>query len=180
MDSFEKNIKERRKEFDVHVADRSKIWANIESRLPDSKPKVIPLWRKSIFKVAASICILLGAGALLGISFMKGTSSESAMYASKELQDIDRHYQGLVSYQVQLIEKNGQLTDREKQEFLSFMDELDQEYNELRKEMQHNLDNQLILEAIVANYKKRIELIENLLKQLNDTKIKEEEYGYTL
>ncbi|MBC7000006.1 hypothetical protein [Cytophaga sp. FL35] len=180
MDSFEKNIRERRKEFDVQVADRSKMWANIESRLPDSKTKVIPLWRKSIFKVAASICILLGAGALLGISFMEVGNNEKAMYASKELQDIDRHYQGLVSYQVQLIKKNSQLSDEEKQEFLSFMDELDQEYDELRKEMRNNLDNQLVLEAIVANYKKRIVLIENLLKQLNDTKIKEEEYGYTL
>ena len=60
------------------------------------------------------------------------------------------------------------------------MDDLDREYDELKVEMRNNLDNELLLEAIIANYKKRIELIENLLRQLNESKIKEEDYGYTL
>ena len=68
----------------------------------------------------------------------------------------------------------------DKAEFLSFMDELDAEYEVLREEMRNNLDNERVLEAIVANYKKRIELIENLLQQLNDAKQPDDEYGYTL
>ena len=61
------------------------------------------------------------------------------------------------------------------------MDELDAEYEVLKKEMQKNLDNEQVLEAIVGNYKKRIELIENLLHQLNESKKPDEdEYGYTL
>ena len=60
------------------------------------------------------------------------------------------------------------------------MDELDEEYETLREEMRNNLDNERVLEAIVANYKKRIELIENLLRQLNDAKKSDEDYGYTL
>jgi len=46
--------------------------------------------------------------------------------------------------------------------------------------MRNNLDNERVLEAIVANYKKRIELIENLLQQINDAKKTSEDYGYTL
>jgi hypothetical protein len=50
------------------------------------------------------------------------------------------------------------------------MDELDVEYNILKKELNKNIDNERVLEAIVINYKKRIELIENLLKQINSSK----------
>ena len=60
------------------------------------------------------------------------------------------------------------------------MDELDEEYKQLKLEMQHNLDNELVLEAIVNNYKKRIELIENLLKQINASKKEMDYEGYIL
>ena len=51
-----------------------------------------------------------------------------------------------------------------------FINELDEEYEMLKLELGQNLDNQLVLEAIIGNYKKRIELIENLLHQINNSK----------
>ena len=63
---------------------------------------------------------------------------------------------------------------------VAIMDELDAEYLALKKEMETNLDNEQVLEAIVANYKKRIELIEKLLERLNETKKFEQNYEYTL
>ena len=46
--------------------------------------------------------------------------------------------------------------------------------------MKKNLNNEYILEAIVNNYKKRIELIENLLDQINDSKKSNDNEGYIL
>jgi len=46
--------------------------------------------------------------------------------------------------------------------------------------MCNNLGNERVLEAIIFNYKQRIELIENLLQQINDSKIQNDDYGYTL
>ena len=51
---------------------------------------------------------------------------------------------------------------------------------QLKLEMRDNLDNERVLEAIVNNYKKRIELIENLLKQINASKKEIDYEGYTL
>ena len=90
--------------------------------------------------------------------------------ANQELQEIDMHYQGLVSYQVKLVKNNTQLSSVDKEEFLLFINELDEEYEMLKLELGQNLDNQLVLEAIIGNYKKRIELIENLLHQINNSK----------
>ena len=122
--------------------------------------------------------LLLGLAGFMGKQIF-GNSGET-QYASKELLDIDMHYKGLVSYQVQLVQNNPNLSEEDKAEFLSFMDELDAEYEQLRIEMQSNLDNERVLEAIVSNYKQRIELIENLLKQINDSKLNDDDYGYTL
>ncbi|WP_446051260.1 hypothetical protein [Zobellia laminariae] len=179
MDNFEKHIKKNKEQFDGHKADRAKLWANIEAKLDPPKQKVIPLWKSPMLRIAATVLIVLGISGLLGVSFLSNSDSESS-FVSRELQDIDMHYQGLVSYQVQLVQKNESLSDAEKAEFLSFMDELDVEYEQLRLEMQNNLDNDLVLEAIVSNYRKRIELIENLLRQLNKSKLKDDDYGYTL
>ncbi|MDO6820337.1 hypothetical protein [Zobellia sp. 1_MG-2023] len=179
MDNFEKHIRENRAAFDDHKADRAKLWANIEAKLDPPKPKVVPLWKSPVFRVAATVLIILGISSLIGITFL-GSSANDNTFVSKELQDIDMHYQDLVSYQVQLVQKNENLSDADKAEFLSFMDDLDKEYDQLKLEMQNNLDNELVLEAIVSNYRKRIELIENLLRQLNESKLNDDDYGYTL
>ena len=179
MDNFEKHIRDNAGQFDEHKADRAKLWANISAELRKEEPKIIPLWKRPVFRVAASIIILVGLAGVILRSSVNGNQSET-QYVSKELLDIDIHYQSLVAYQVSLVQKNPNLTEEDKVEFLSFMDDLDLEYQALRKEMGSNLDNEQILEAIVANYKKRIELIENLLRQINDSKKVDNEYGYTL
>ena len=179
MDNFEKHIRENTAQFNTERADKAKLWANIATALEKPEPKVIPLWKRPVFRVAASVVILLGIASFIGLSIF-GSSAMETQYVSKELLDIDTHYRGLVAYQVELVRNSPHLSPMDKEEFLSFMDELDVEYETLRAEMRNNLDNERVLEAIVANYKKRIELIENLLQQINDAKKTSEDYGYTL
>lgn len=180
MDNFEKHIRENTAEFDEHKADRSKMWAKISQELEVEKPKVIPLWKSPMLRIAATILILVGIAGFIGLKVLGSSASAETQYASKELLDIDIYYKGLVSYQVQLVQNHPELSDEDKTEFLSFMDELDAEYKQLRIEMNNNLDNERVLEAIVSNYKQRIELIEKLLKQINDSKQTDDNYGYTL
>lgn len=181
MDNFEKHIRENRVLFDEHKADRNKLWANIEAKLDEPKPRVISLWKSPMLRIAASILILLGVAGIIGLSHLdNGGSNEQASFVSKELQDIDMHYQSLVSYQVQLVQKNQKLSEADKAEFLSFMDDLDKEYEQLRLELRNNMDNEIVLQAIISNYKKRIELIEKLLQQINKTKLTDDDNGYIL
>ncbi|WP_190810766.1 hypothetical protein [Flagellimonas sp. S3867] len=179
MDNFEKHIKENKQAFDVHKVDKDKLWGNITEQLDtEEKVKVIPLWKSHKLRIAASIVLLIG----LSVFVMINNSVSNTMdgYANEELFEIDHHYKNLVFQQVQLVKNHPSLANEDKEEFLSFMDELDEEYEQLKLEMQNNLDNELILEAIVNNYKKRIELIENLLKQINASKNEMDYEGYIL
>lgn len=180
MDNFEKHIRENKQAFDVHKVDKDKLWHGIASQLMEKpKPKVIPLWKSRKLWVAASIVLLMGLS--LMTFFILNTSNQNRdAYANEELLEIDMHYQHLVHQQVQLVKNHPKLSDEDKEEFLSFMDELDEEYQQLRMEMQNNLGNERVLQAIVENYKKRIELIENLLKQINASKKEMDYEGYVL
>lgn len=181
MDKLEKQIRENRSFFDEHKADKSKIWDVIASNLDQQEPKVIPLWRSPKFRVAAGIAILVGLFFLFN-DFNREQHEYRAQNSSssKELQEVDIYYNNLVSYQVQLVQKSSKLSPQEKLEFLSFMDELDLEYNELKLELNKNINSEFILEAIIKNYQKRIELIENLLNRINDSKKISNEDEYIL
>lgn len=181
MDNFEKHIKENKEAFNVHKVDKNKLWEGIASQLEEKdKAKVIPLWKSRKLRIAASIILLMGLSLTTFLMVSNPVPQMGEGYANEELLDIDMYYKNLVFQQVQLVKNHPTLAAEDKEEFLSFMDELDDEYEQLRLEMQNNLDNELVLEAIVNNYKKRIELIENLLKQINASKNETDYEGYIL
>lgn len=181
MDKFEKHIRSNKELFDIHKPDKAKLWGNISAQLGDPQPKVIPLWRKSVVRIAASIALVLGLSGIIGITlFNTGNQQYQDTLVTKELQGIDMHYKTLVSHQIQLVKDHPKLSENDKVEFLGFIDELDEEYELLKLEMNKNLDNEIVLEAIITNYKKRIELIENLLQQINESKITDDNDGYNL
>ncbi|MEP1488373.1 MAG: hypothetical protein ABJK28_08090 [Algibacter sp.] len=182
MDNFEKHIKTNTSEFDTHKADRAKLWANIEAQLdvPVKKTKTIRLWHSNFMKIAAVIVIAFGLFGVLHLASNNDFANTQNNMANQELNDIDMHYQGLVAYQVKLVNNSEQLTIEEKKEFLSFMDELDVEYKTLKIELLENVNSERVLEAIVLNYKKRIEIIENLLSLINDSKKTDHNHEYIL
>jgi hypothetical protein len=181
MDELEKQIRENKFLFDEHRADKSKIWKSIEANLDSMEPKVIPLWRSPKFRVAAGIAIVVGLFFMFNfLNVEKREYSVKNSETNQELQDVDVYYSNLVAYQVQLLQNSSKLSSEEKKEFLLFMDELDIEYDELKLELKKNINNEFILEAIIKNYKKRIELIENLLHQINESKKTPNENEYIL
>ncbi|WP_299248331.1 hypothetical protein [uncultured Aquimarina sp.] len=178
MDDFEKYIKENKLLFDEHKPDRTKLWSHIDAELnADFKEETVTFWRSPMIKIAAAVVILIGVFSLTTIFT---ASHESNDFANQELNDIDTYYKNLVSFQVELVKNNAKLSKEDKEEFLSFMDELDKEHLLLKEEMTANLNNEYILEAIIQNYKKRIELIENLLEQIKDSKKSDDNEGYIL
>ena len=174
MDKLEKFIKENSDSFSEHKADKAKMWKAIAKNLEHPEPKVIPLWRKLPFQIAASILIIVGVFSVYNLNTRKAPVN----YASKELQQIDSYYQNIVETQVKLVQNDKHLSAKNKEEFLKFMIELDKEDAKLKLDLADNLNNQEVLSAIIKNYKKRIELIENLLNQINESKkdIHENEY----
>ena len=155
MDQLEKFITENKDSFNEHKADKAKMWKAIAVELEQPKSRVMPLWRKLPFQIAAGLLILLGIAGVYNLNTQK-------------------------TPQVELVKNDKHLSAKNKEEFLKFMVELDREDAALKLDLADNLDNQQVLSAIIKNYKKRIELIENLLNQINESKKDTHENEYVL
>lgn len=145
----------------LYETDKLKMWSKIEAEIAPTI-KVIPLWQKTPFRIAASIVVLFACSLLF---FKLNTINSEEQIVNQELYQIDNHYKGLVNNQVELIKINTNLSQEEKEEFLLLADELDIEYKKLKKELSVGINNQKILEAIINNYKKKIKLMEDLLER---------------
>lgn len=164
-DELKEYIQAHKNQFDdysVDEADKLKLWAKISEELPETTPKVIPLWKKASFRVAAAIVLLFGC-----MFMFYTTDNIDGEYdiVSDEFRQIDQHYKSLVENQIQLVKNNTNLTKEEQADFLSYIDELDQEYIKLKTELKQGVNNQLIIEAIINNYRKKIQIMEDLLRR---------------
>jgi len=178
MDDFEKNIKDNLEFFNEPAPDKMKMWANIESQLPEvEEKKVIPLWRRSALRVAAGIILLVG----MTLFFLsRGTHPVIAQEQSTEISELNNHYGKLVALQIDKLKNSDDLSTEEKEEFLKYIEELNQEQKHLKEELVTNLNNEEILEAIIRNFNQQINLIEQLLNRLNQSKIKNNDQGISL
>lgn len=166
-DELEKYIIENKTEFEEHKldeVDKLRLWSNISNDLPEQPKKVISIWKKPVFKIAASIMILLSCG--LSFIMLNNNSNYENNLVNQELYEIDNHYKLLVNNQIKLIKSNSNLSDEDQDDFLLLIEDLDAEYNKLKKELKTGVNNERIIEAIINNYRIKIQLMEDLLDRL--------------
>lgn len=169
-DELKNYIQAHKNEFDDHSVDevdKLKLWGKISEQLPEALTKVIPLWKKASFRVAAAVLLLFGC---MFAFYATNQGDETYDVVSEEFRQIDTHYKSLVQNQIQLVKSNTNLSKEEQNDFLSYIDELDQEYIKLKKELNQGVNNQIIIEAIINNYRKKLQLMEALLRRSYPTK----------
>lgn len=169
-DELEKYIEDNISEFDdfnLDEEDKTKLWSKVDAALSEPIVKVVPLWKRATFRIAASIVILIACT----MTFFKMSDYNSEnQTVNQELNQINAHYKALVDNQIQMIKTNSNLNEQEKSAFLKLADDLDIEYGELKNELKEGINNQKIIEAIINNYKKKIELMERLLERSGSSK----------
>jgi len=164
-DELKNYIQAHKDEFDDHSVaevDKLKLWSKISEQLPETAKKVIPLWKKASFRVAAAVVLLFGC---LFAFYTANQEYEDYDMVSEEFRQIDIHYKSLVQNQIQLVKTSANLSKVAQADFLNYIDELDQEYIKLKKELKQGVNNQIIIEAIINNYRKKIQLMEDLLRR---------------
>ncbi len=171
---LEEYVAQNREAFDEFRIDKERLWDRIEKELPQSTTKVIPLWRRTRWQVAVSIVLIIGGG-------MFFTNRMNDPFANQELQEVDNYYGTLINRQVTLIKNNPNLTEKERADFLLLIDDLDAEYAKLKLELKEGINDKKIMQAIINNYRKKIQLMENLMnKSYPSKKEEDDEKAYIL
>lgn len=181
MDNLEKFINENRADFDPKKAPLE--WSNISSTSASEAGKKNYSW----IWIAAGFVILMGLGSLFFLqqhqpislaqieekTLPKNATVEKVALGdiSEEHAQIELHYTTLVNDRLDLIKALNP-----DPEIMVEIDELETEYEQLKKELGKGNNDEIIVEAMIENYRLKLEILEALLEGLqNAKKIRNEE-----
>ena len=170
MDEFEKHIKNGREGMDIHDPDPG-LWNRIKAELPRSERRIGSyLWK------AAVILIVAGAGltVILRALNLTGRNDDPQITAVRETY---LYYNSQIS--LLYAEAGPLLTDNPdiSMELDKSMGELDSLSVEIRKDLHDNIANEEVVEALIRNYRLRIELLEDMLVLMKEKETENKNYS---
>jgi len=165
--NLEQFVQKNRASFDSETPPAF-VWENVEKNLPRKR---IRMYR--VLRMAAAVLLILGLGIVIGRFAGQPAKTELA------LSDISNEYAELENFYTQKInQKISLLKDREQDEkALVDIKELEQEFETLKRELNAtNAKDEQIIQAMIGNYRTKIDILERVLNRTNySTKLKENE-----
>ena len=159
--NLEQFVQENRPAFDSEKPPTF-VWENVEKNLPRKR---IRMYR--VLRMAAAILLILGLGIVIGRFAGQPSKTELA------LSDISSEYAELENFYTQKInQKINLLKDREPDEkALADIKELEQEFEALKRELNAtNAKDEQIIQAMIENYRTKIDILERVLNRTNHLK----------
>ncbi|PCI35202.1 MAG: hypothetical protein COB60_03715 [Flavobacteriaceae bacterium] len=174
-DHLREFVSQNKDAFNEHSLDKERLWGAIEQAVETKKGPQLWNWYKPLLRMAALLVIAIG----ITVFMYQPQASNNTLSQGNELVNIDAHYKAIVDFQINMIQQNTELSTNDKDDFLHILEELDDEYLSLKEELELGINSQKIIEAIIRNYRKKIQLMEHLLvrSQQNDFPEHAQEYN---
>lgn len=178
MDALEKFFTQHREDFDDQSPDSDRLWSAIESQLPEhqTEAKHRHLFRSGWYAAAALLVLCIALGGIL----LQQRNAMNPVAMQSEVVDINAYYGQLISYKLDEVNASPNLSFTDKTEILNYLESLDVSCQALEASLKDQINNDEIIKAIVENYRKRLDVLENLLRRLNKSTINEDEKTYLL
>jgi hypothetical protein len=178
-DRLEEFVKQYHEQFDLHEPDPS-IWLKINPANDQLTKQRRPMrW----LRIAASVAMIF-AGSAAGIYFLRGEKGDRDLYSSElymEMMDTEQYYNQMVSERYEELMPFLVSNPAAEKMLSSDMEELDVVYKELKEDLKDNASNPEVVEAMILNYRVKLEILEDLLNQLkekeNQNNEKDESYS---
>ena len=182
MDPIEKFIRENKDQLRHRLKDKDSLWDKIDQDIQPSNQVVVKklAWRK--WAVAASIFLAVGVGLFWQQSNNRGQSNGGS-FASElptKLLEIDAHYNKLINTHVRQVKNSKELSEQQKNEVISYLEKLEKESLDLEKELKVNINNVQIIQAMIENYRARLEVLEKLLNRSTNQRNKNDERNISI
>lgn len=175
-DHLREFISENKDVFNEHNLDKNRLWISIEQAMETEKHAHLPPWYKPLLRMVALLVIAIGVSVYMYMS----QTSDHTLPQGNELVNIDAHYKAIVNLQIHLIQQSTALSPNDKDDFLRILEDLDDEYSNLKEELKLGINKQKIIEAIIRNYRKKIQLMELLLVRSQQNEFPEHAQEYNL
>ncbi len=159
-DELKKYVENRRDELEVFSFDPDKGWDEIRDRVRVEPPKnrFIRPWMYA----AASVLIVV-TGLVIGYRFANADSQS-------EFADTQFYYQDMVDAKLQLVRQRV-----DDPEILADLEAMDQAFSELKADLRDDVDNEEVVEAMIDNYRLKLQILERILDELEEESDEEHE-----
>jgi len=175
-DRLEEFVRQNREQFDLHEPDPS-IWLKINpARAPlgaghgrEGTDRGTGRRTMRWLRIAAAVAMIF-AGSTAGIYYLTGVGGETEQYGELylEMQETQQYYIQRVAQRYSelrpFLDANPVADEMLKADF----QELDQVYDELKEDLKDNAANPDVIEAMILNYRVKLEILEDLLNQLKE------------
>ena len=172
-DRLEDFVRQHREQFDLREPDPS-VWLKIQpADTPVSRERRSLRW----LRVAAAVAVIF-AGSTAGVYFLRGGQVEKEMHGSElyqEIRETELYYSQMVSQRYDEL-RPYLASDPAAEEMLSLdMTALDEVYGQLKEDLKDNASNPEVIEAMILNYRVKLEILEDLLHQLKEKENQDDE-----
>lgn len=181
-DKLEKYMLEHRQEFDDMEPDPS-LWERIDTR---TAPVVRINWMGIGWKVAAGIAIFIASYYFHDYmsernygkeNFMAGFNEEASPIA-RELLEAEAYYTARISHTKDEVFRLAAADPDLRREIDMQMVDLDRVFTELKKDLKDNAANEEVIEAMIQNYRLKLDILEDMLRQLKESKEPQNDTGH--
>lgn len=172
-DRLEKFIIDNRNEFDT-MEPPAGMWDKInQSVQKEKKIELKPRNWKGILWKAAGVMIIFGISFTIsemlhrndGAVAESSPEREEAQYP--QLIEAEAYYTSQMNKQMTEIDKFSHTYPELKSQVDYDITELDSMYQELKNDLQDNVDNEEVVEAMIQNYRLKLQILEEILEMLN-------------
>jgi hypothetical protein len=172
-DKLEKYILDHRNQFDDQEPDPA-IWDRIETR----KAPVIRInWKGAAMKAAAVAAIFVASYFFHDFMASRNQSAdklfsknmENASPIIKELIEAEAYYSSMISQKQDEIFRLTASNPDIRHEINMEMVDLDRVYSELKEDLKDNAHNEEVVEAMIQNYRLKLDILEEMLYQLKQS-----------
>ena len=163
MDKFEEHIRKNREALDRYNPPKG-VWRRIRKQIvmKSSNPLL------TVVSIAAMIAVILASAIIFLKSGNRITGNNSLTDQNPQLKETEIYYNNLVFSLYNkvnpLLASNPEL----RKELFTDISHLDSIYLEIRKDLKDNVSNQEVIDALIQNYRIKIELLEEMLEILRE------------
>lgn len=164
-DRLEDFVRANKDEFDFREPS-AKVWENINTET--KKPKVVSL-PQYILRIAAVVAVVAVSSVLL-LQLGVGSSNQLANNTDPELLELmeaEAFYSHQVDKKLKEIQKCYHTVPELKNEIETDLTELENMYQVLKGDLEDNISNKSVIEAMIENNRFRLKLCDNVLDQIN-------------
>lgn len=169
-DRFENFIEENREHLDFHEPDPA-IWDKLEKNI---RAKHRFNWKLILSRAAVVAVIFAASYAANEMIHRMGTGGTKALNAAKEnaipgLTEAEAYYTGLLKQKMDELKPVMANCPSLEEELNYDLSELDSVYADLKRDLKDNMANQEVIEAIIENYRLKINILEDILSEITPT-----------